>query len=51
LHEAYFDILGGNGKPTGEIANAITKNFGSFENWQEEFKALGLCARVGNFGL
>ena len=45
LHEAYFDILGGNGKPAGEIVEQIAQNFGSFENWQDEFRALGLCAR------
>jgi len=45
LHEAYFDILGGEGKPEGEIIQAIKKDFGSFENWLEEFKALGLSAR------
>jgi Fe-Mn family superoxide dismutase len=45
LHEAYFDILGGNGKPEGKIVERIAKDFGSFENWQEEFKALGMAAR------
>ncbi len=45
LHEAYFDILGGNGEPEGEIINAIANDFGSFDAWQNEFKALGLCAR------
>jgi len=45
LHEAYFDVLGGGGKPEGEILKAIEKDFGSFEKWLEEFKALGLCAR------
>lgn len=45
LHEAYFDILGGDGEPKGEIVGAIAKDFGSFESWQEEFKALGLCSR------
>ena len=45
LHEAYFDILGGDGKPTGEIIKAIEKEFGSFEKWQKEFMALGLSAR------
>lgn len=45
LHEAYFDVLGGNGKPEGEILKAIEKDFGSFENWLGEFKALGLSAR------
>jgi superoxide dismutase, Fe-Mn family len=45
LHEAYFDVLGGNGKPGGEVVDAIAKDFGSFDIWQEEFKALGLSAR------
>lgn len=45
LHEAYFDVLGGNGNPEGEIIKAIAKEFGSFESWLEEFKALGLSAR------
>ena len=45
LHEAYFDILGGGGKPKGDIAKAIAEDFDSFENWLEEFKALGLCTR------
>jgi len=45
LHEAYFDILGGDGKQSGKIIKAIEKDFGSYENWLAEFKALGLCAR------
>jgi len=45
LHEAYFDILGGDGVPKGEILERISQDFGSFENWQKEFKALGLAAR------
>ncbi|MCL5010991.1 MAG: superoxide dismutase [Patescibacteria group bacterium] len=45
LHEAYFDILGGGGEPKGEIIDGITKDFNSFDDWQTEFKALGLAAR------
>ena len=45
LHEAYFDVLGGKGNPEGKIVDAIVKDFGSFDAWQEEFKALGLSAR------
>ncbi len=45
LHEAYFDILGGDGKPKGEIIQAIEKEFGTFQKWEEEFRALGLSAR------
>ncbi|MFA5828706.1 MAG: Fe-Mn family superoxide dismutase [Candidatus Shapirobacteria bacterium] len=45
LHEAYFDILGGDGVPGGEILQKICDDFGSFEQWRDEFKALGLTAR------
>lgn len=45
LHEAYFDILGGSGKPEGEIIEAIKKDYSSFESWLEHFKALGLVSR------
>ncbi|MBI4441569.1 superoxide dismutase [Candidatus Woesearchaeota archaeon] len=45
LHEGYFDIMGGDGKPNGPILKWIEADFGSFEKWTEEFKALGLCAR------
>jgi len=45
LHEAYFDVLGGNGEAKGEIIDAIANDFGSLEKWQEEFKALGLSSR------
>lgn len=45
LHEAYFDVLGGNGEPKGEIVGALADDFGSFDKWQAEFKALGLSSR------
>lgn len=45
LHEAYFDVLGGNGRPAGEILKAIEKDFETFEKWQEEFKSLGQSSR------
>lgn len=45
LHEAYFDVLGGDGKPAGEILEKISEDFGSFEAWLDEFKALGLASR------
>ena len=45
LHEAYFDILGGDGNPGGKILEAIKKDYDSFENWAEHFKALGLASR------
>jgi Fe-Mn family superoxide dismutase len=45
LHEAYFDILGGDGTQSGKILEAIVNNFGSVEKWEAEFRALGLCSR------
>ena len=45
LHEAYFDILGGEGKAEGDVIKMIKKDFSSFEKWQNNFKALGLCSR------
>ncbi len=47
LHEGYFDNMGPTtgAKPSGKILEMIEKDFGSYENWEKEFKALGLCAR------
>ncbi len=46
LHELYFENLGGKGGvPTGELSNLVVRDFGSFEKWQEEFKACGMSAR------
>ncbi|MBI2917151.1 MAG: superoxide dismutase [Chloroflexi bacterium] len=46
LHEGYFMALGGAGKgPTGKLLQLIQRDFGSFEQFQAQFLALGLCAR------
>ncbi len=46
LHECYFDNLGGKGgKAGGAILKLIEQDFGSYEKWEAEFRALGLCAR------
>ena len=46
LHEGYFDNMnkGGN-EPSGAIKEMLARDFGSYENWEKEFKAIGLCAR------
>ncbi|MBT5240267.1 MAG: superoxide dismutase [Rhodospirillaceae bacterium] len=45
LHEVYFDALGGDGEPGGNIKSALAAAWGSFETWQQEFihtaRALG----------
>jgi Fe-Mn family superoxide dismutase len=50
LHELYFASLGGNGgKPAGSMAEALVRDFGSVERWQDEFIAMGaaLGGRAG----
>ena len=46
LHEGYFAALGGQGgKPSGNLLKMIEEDFGSYEKWEAEFKAMGLAAR------
>lgn len=45
LHEAYFNVLGGDGAAAGELVAQIEKDFGSFDAWVTDFKACGLVAR------
>ena len=60
LHELYFASLGGAqaataagnfsvAKPTGTLAEAIARDFGSFEHWRDEFVAManGLAGGAG----
>lgn len=48
LHEYYFDNLGGDSKIGGEIKNAITKQFGSLEAWEHDFKLTGQSLSGGS---
>lgn len=46
LHEGYFDnMVGGGSESSGMIKEWIEKDFGSYEKWEEDFKALGVAAR------
>lgn len=49
LHELYFGNLGGDGKPSGTVVEAIKQSFGSYDGWLFEFKktALGLAGGSG----
>ena len=38
LHENYFANLGGDGKAAGAVLDLITQWFGSYEQWEAEFK-------------
>jgi Fe-Mn family superoxide dismutase len=41
LHELYFASLGGDGKPTKTLSEALTRDFGSVDRWRAEFIAMG----------
>ena len=48
IHELYFDGLGGEGEPTGALAEAMVKNFGSVARWKAEFSAMGKALGGGS---
>ena len=48
LHEHYFGNLGGDGKTGGEIQAALQARFGSYENWEAEFRRTGLSLAGGS---
>lgn len=49
LHELYFANLGGDGKAGGDVLNALKQAFGSYEQWEADFKktAQGLAGGSG----
>ena len=56
LHEVYFDSLGGEDglgspavEPTGELANALARDFGTVAQWREQFTGIakGLAGSGG----
>jgi Fe-Mn family superoxide dismutase len=48
IHELYFDCLGGEGEPTGALAEQIAKDFGSMARWKAEFSATGKALGGGS---
>ena len=40
LHELYFASLGGDGKPTSMLAEALARDFRSVDRWRSEFVAM-----------
>jgi len=48
LHEIYFDGLGGADRPSGALADAIARDFGSIERWRTEFSAMGKAEGGGS---
>jgi Fe-Mn family superoxide dismutase len=49
LHEYYFENLGGKGglEKTSKLSKKIAEDFGSYENWEKEFKAVGTMRGIG----
>jgi len=47
LHEYYFGSLGRrqSSEATPLVVYTLCRDFGSFEEWRDQFEALGLCAR------
>lgn len=48
LHELYFENMGGGGSmnvPNPSITQRLTMDFGSFENWEEDFVATAKASR------
>lgn len=45
LHEGYFANLGGNGQITGPILDMINQDYGSYDRWEQDFRAAGMSAR------
>ena len=48
LHEHYFDGLGGNGQPGGEVAGALAAAFGSQAAWEAEFRRTAMALAGGS---
>ncbi len=48
LHEYYFENLGGKGgAPGGALAKKMAEEFGSYELWEKDFKAVGAMRGIG----
>jgi Fe-Mn family superoxide dismutase len=48
LHELYFANLGGDGKPGGSVAKAISETFGSQARFEELFRATAMSLAGGS---
>src|SRR4030043_1580457 len=49
LHEYYFDNLGGKATfdKSGKLGKKLAENFGSYEDWEKDFKATGTMRGIG----
>ena len=49
LHEYYFENLGGKGavNKSGRLGKKMAEDFGSYENWEKDFKGTGTMRGIG----
>ena len=49
LHEYYFENLGGTAAldPAGKLGRKMAEDFGSYEAWEKDFKAVGAMRGIG----
>ncbi len=49
LHEYYFENLGGKTalNKAGKLGQQLTQEFGSYENWEKDFKGVGTMRGIG----
>ena len=48
LHELYFASMGGEGKVTAPMSEALARDFGSAQRWRTEFSAMGYALGGGS---
>jgi Fe-Mn family superoxide dismutase len=48
LHEAYFGNLGGDGRRSGAIEQALAQAYGSTARWEEQMRATGMALGGGS---
>ena len=48
LHELYFASMGGDGRVTPSMAEALTRDFGSAQKWRSQFSAMGYALGGGS---
>lgn len=48
LHEEYFGNLGGDGKSSGSLQQALARDFGSLARWEQDFRATSAALGGGS---
>lgn len=51
LHELFFENLGDQSAPPPKLADALARDFGSYERWRSEFAAIGKALGGGSGGV